>query len=405
MRILQVFNRYLERGGEEISVERISNVLGSRHEVFHCYFDSAMWADQCTISDRIGQAARMFHNPDSVRRFRNHLRATRAEMVLFHNVFPVGSIGVFREAIRLGVPLFQLIHNFRPFSVNGYLWADDKLIPHGLKKNFIPEIIAGSWQGSRVKTAVYASVLTTMHISGIFDKVDGWLAISQFMRERFVEAGLDSARVHILRHSWDPRPESTTRGLAVGPPTLLFLGRLTEAKGIVPLLKAWELAAARVPRARLLIGGLGPLEAFVRKEAAKLPRCDVLGLVGGDQKNALLEACTAMVVPSVWWEALGLVAYEAYDFSKPVLAANSGGLAESVVPGETGWLHTPGNAAELADQMVDVLSNPAEAFRRGLNGRHWLVAQTRRDDWLDAFDEIVGPVIMRRRSNQSNPRS
>ena len=40
MRILQVFNRYLERGGEESSVERVSDSLSLHHRVFHCYFDS-----------------------------------------------------------------------------------------------------------------------------------------------------------------------------------------------------------------------------------------------------------------------------------------------------------------------------------------------------------------------------
>ncbi len=46
-----------------------------------------------------------------------------------------------------------------------------------------------------------------------------------------------------------------------------------------------------------------------------------------------------MLAPSVWWEPLGLVTYEAYDYGKPMLAARSGGLSETVVAGLTGFLH------------------------------------------------------------------
>jgi glycosyltransferase involved in cell wall biosynthesis len=395
VRILQVFNRYLERGGEEMSVERISNVLSSRHEVFHCYFDSAMWAGEKSALDALKQVALMFHNPDSVARFRRHVEATRPDLLLFHNVFPVGSAGVLRAALGMDLPVFQLVHNFRPFSVNGYLWAGERLLPQGLKKNFLPEVLAGSWQGSRLKTGVYAAVLMSMHLSGMFQRIDGWLAISKFVRDTFVGAGIDAAKVHVLRHSWDPRPEPPERAVAEGPPTLVFLGRLTESKGVTTLLEAWKLAAGRVPDARLCIGGLGPMEDAVRREAAALPRCECLGFVGGREKDELLARCTAMVVPSVWWEALGLVAYEAYDFGKPVLAAEGGGLAETVVRDQTGWLHRPGDAAQLAEQMVEVLQDPAEVRRRGREGRRWLVEHTRREDWLDEFDRIAGEAVFR----------
>jgi glycosyltransferase involved in cell wall biosynthesis len=395
MRILQVFNRYLERGGEEMSIERMSSVLGARHEVSHCFFDSAEWAGDRSPAAALKQAALMFHNPDSVAHFRRYVAEFRPDLVILHNLFPVGSAGVLRAAVATGLPVFQMVHNFRPFSVNGYLWAGDRLLPQGLKGNFLPEVLAGSWQGSRLKTAVYAAVLYSMHVTGVFKKIDGWLAISRFLRDAFVEAGLDAAKVHVLKHSWDPRPEPAAETDADGPPTLVFLGRLTESKGVATLLEAWRLAADRVPDARLCIGGSGPLEEAVRAAAAGLPRCDYLGFVDGGKKEALLERCTAMVVPSVWWEALGLVAYEAYDFCKPVLAADSGGLAETVVPDQTGWLHRPGDAAQLAEQMVEVLRNPSEARRRGREGRRWLVENTRREDWLDEFDRIAGEKLKR----------
>src|SRR5690606_26924744 len=214
---------------------------------------------------------------------------------------------------------------------NGYLWAGGRLLPQGLKRNFIPEIIAGSWQGSRTKTAIYAGILWEMHAEGLFRKVDAWLAISDFVKETFTRAGVEDDKIHLLKHSWDARAAAPEMAPS-SPPMLLFLGRLTESKGIETLLDAWEIAAEQVPEARLCIGGGGPLEELVKARASVLPRCEFLGYVAGQRKGELISACTAMVVPSVWWEALGLVSYEAYDFSRPVMAAASGGLAETVMP-------------------------------------------------------------------------
>ncbi|HEY8962050.1 MAG TPA: glycosyltransferase, partial [Luteolibacter sp.] len=207
MRVLQVFNRYLERGGEEVSVERISNVLSQRHEVFHCYFDSRTWRQESGLLANATQLVKMFHNPGAAVRLRRHIEACRPDLVLLHNVFPVGSLTVLQVAAQLNIPVAHVVHNFRPFSVNGYLWAGGRLLPRGLKKNFLPEILAGAWQGSRLKTAALAMVLWTAHLLRIYKKIDGWLAISQFMREAFVKAGIAPEKVFLLRHSWDPGPE------------------------------------------------------------------------------------------------------------------------------------------------------------------------------------------------------
>jgi glycosyltransferase involved in cell wall biosynthesis len=84
---------------------------------------------------------------------------------------------------------------------------------------------------------------------------------------------------------------------------------------------------------------------------------------------------------------LGLVTFEAYDQAKPVLAAASGGLQETVLPGITGWLHTPGDPDSL---VCDILS--CEASNRqtiGIAGRTWLLRETSITAWQKAFTHIL----------------
>ncbi len=100
-----------------------------------------------------------------------------------------------------------------------------------------------------------------------------------------------------------------------------------------------------------------------------------------------------MVVPSVWWEPLGLVVYEAYEKSRPVLAANSGGLAETVNDGITGWLHEPGDTAKLARQILEAFGNQEETRQRGANGNRWLKDHNYSELWIHKMEEILENCI------------
>ena len=96
------------------------------------------------------------------------------------------------------------------------------------------------------------------------------------------------------------------------------------------------------------------------------------GELHGEAKDEAITKARAMIVPSVWWEPLGLVVYEAYDYCRPVLAARSGGLPEIVIDGETGLLHQPGNAEEIAQHVRQFEANTRTRIQMGRQGRAWL---------------------------------
>ncbi|NBO20163.1 MAG: glycosyltransferase, partial [Proteobacteria bacterium] len=104
--------------------------------------------------------------------------------------------------------------------------------------------------------------------------------------------------------------------------------------------------------------------------------------------------CRAMLAPSLWWEPLGLVTYEAYDYGKPMLAARSGGLSETVVHGKTGFLHTPGNVNSLVDSLLHLESmSETERAAMGGAGREWLLANTSVAQWRRRFNEVLQSAV------------
>lgn len=386
-RLLQIFNRYLDKGGEETWVEKMSSLLGRDYEISDCVFDSRDWTG-ASAPRAWDQALRMFYNPTSIGHLRELTKSFRPQAWLVHNVFPVGSAAVYREALRLQIPIIQYVHNFRPFSVNGYLWAGDSLATGGLKRRFWREIAHGAWQGSRAKTAWLGATLTAMHQLRWFRGVKAWIAISDFMRQRFIEAGIPSKDIFTLRHCWQPINESPTFS---EKDYYLFLGRLIPAKGVEVLLQAWNILHAKKTdnAPRLVIAGEGPLEHRVRHATKENPLVEFHGLVAGNDKAALLSQCRAVIAPSLWWEPLGLVTYEAYDYAKPMLAARSGGLTETVVDGATGYLHEPGNAAGLAGHVLKLEADTGLRHSLGMEGRKWLLENTGPQNWVEGFRHIV----------------
>lgn len=166
-------------------------------------------------------------------------------------------------------------------------------------------------------------------------------------------------------------------------------------KGIGTLLEAWELLRVEMGPAcpKLIIGGDGPLRDEVEHRAQNTDTVEYAGQVSGDNKTRLISGCRAMIAPSVWWEPLGLVTYEAYDYGKPMLAARSGGLTETVINGKTGYLHEPGNAAEIVQHVLKLEQNHGLRREMGGEGRKWLLENTSEKVWREKFTGVIDSVL------------
>jgi glycosyltransferase involved in cell wall biosynthesis len=132
----------------------------------------------------------------------------------------------------------------------------------------------------------------------------------------------------------------------------------------------------------------------VRQAADGSDKIRYLGFVDGSSKSEILSNCRAMIAPSTWWEPLGLVTYEAYDYKKPMFAAASGGLEETVDHGHTGYLHEAGNAQQLATQILEFELLPASRkLEMGREGRRWLENHADPGHWQNRFSQILDSAL------------
>jgi len=387
-RVLQVFNQYLESGGEEVWVNEISRFSGRGFTVEDLRFQSSEWTRKGAPT-RLRQAQRVWDNPVSRDRLRAAVEGVRPDVLLYHNLIPVGSLGLYDEAAKLGLPVVQYIHNFRPFSPSGTMWVNGRVHDGGLRGNPWPEVFGRAWERSFMRTFLVATYQSRLIRSGTLDVVKRWIAVSEFMREKFISAGIPAERVVTLRHCWKPRAVPDVSRMAGH---YLFLGRLVPEKGIYTMLDAWRILEKKLGDAcpRLIIAGTGPEEARILSAAARMKKVVCVGFVSGKPKDDLIHGCRALIAPSIWWEPLGLIVYEAYDFARPVVAAASGGLTETVTDGVTGLVHPPGDAARLAENIesMEALGSAGRASLGGA-GREWLLRHASPEQWLSDFSSIL----------------
>jgi glycosyltransferase involved in cell wall biosynthesis len=202
-------------------------------------------------------------------------------------------------------------------------------------------------------------------------------------------------------------------GIAAGPPPpappreprLAVVGRLIPIKGHSSLLEALALARHEVPGIALEIAGGGPLEPELRAQTRRLTLGDAVSFLGQvAPAGPVFERARVVVVPSLG-EGFGLVALEAMERGRAVVASDVGGLPEIVEPGRTGLLVPPGDPAALAAALLELVRNPERTAAMGAAGRERALtafSQERCTDGIEALYRAALETGVRRRSRTSS---
>ena len=198
-----------------------------------------------------------------------------------------------------------------------------------------------------------------MKMSLFAREIARYLALTDFQRRLMVRGGLPPDRIRVVPNFLEPDP-GTGRGPRAG---LLFVGRLSEEKGIHTLVEA----AASVPGS-VSAAGAGPLAELV----AHADATGTLRFRGPLARSAVadeMRRAVALLLPSVWFEGFPLVLLEAYATGTPVIASRIGSLEEVVEDGVTGLLAEPGDAAGLAQRMRWAVEHSGDMAAMGANAR------------------------------------
>jgi glycosyltransferase involved in cell wall biosynthesis len=356
VRIVVAHNFYQQPGGEDQVFADETALLESHG---HAVIRYTVHNDAVANTGKLALLGKTLWNRGIAREIGKVVRRERADIVHFHNTFPLISPAAYYAARRAGAAVVQTLHNYRLLCPGAMFLRDGAVCESCLGRAPIPAVIHKCYRGSRAASAATAAMLMTHRMLATYRKrVDAYIALTEFGRQKFIAGGLPAERVLIKPNfvSPDPGVGEGRGGYAV------FVGRLAPGKGVETLIEAWTKHTPGMP---LKVLGDGPLADLVSgpgvERLGRRPMAEVYDVIG----NAAV-----LVMPSVWYEGLPKTLIESFAKGTPVIASRLGALAEAVRHGETGLHFNPGDAADLARQVGAISPAMRQACRREYEARY-----------------------------------
>ncbi len=356
MRILHVHEHYRQMGGEEISFANEDALLEREG---HSLVRYTLHNDRLAAMNRVKAGVATVWNHKVYRELRDLIRRASPEVAYFQNTFPLVSPSSYYAARAEGVPVVQMLRNYRLLCPNGLFFRDGRPCEDCMGRVVAwPGVVHACYRGSVPATGAVAAMLAVHRLLGTWARaVDVYVALTEFARSKFVAGGLPAEKIVVKPNFVYPDP-----GVGEGHGRYaLFVGRLSAEKGVETLLAAWRLLDGR-PRLKI-VGGTGPLAARLPERAATVPGVECLGQRAETEVYALMGDAAFVVVPSEWYEPFGRVVIEAFAKGTPVIASRMGAIEELVEDGKNGLLFEPGSAESLAGTVQWALAHEHELTR------------------------------------------
>ena len=357
MRILLVHNRYRSSApsGENRVVDQEGEALAAQGHEVALFGRSSDEIGQWSAAKKASLPARTIWSRETFRELTVALSTHRPEVVHVHNTFPLLSAAVLYACRDAGVPVVATIHNYKLTCANGSFFRDGAVCHDCADGLPVRALQHGCYRGSRAATAPVV-LATSVHRRAWRSLVSGYICISAAQRDLLRGAGLPPDRVFVRYNLIPGRSWSRM----ARTPTVVYAGRLDEAKGVRLLMAGWDgyREKSGEPGLKLVIVGGGPLGDEVAAWASTRPSVAMTGTVSSDRCAELIARGRAVLLPSTWEETFGLVAVEAMATGVPPIAADHGSFPELITPGVDGVLFSPGDSAALALAIADVESNP-----------------------------------------------
>ena len=240
------------------------------------------------------------------------------------------------------IPLVITLHNFRLICPSGTLFYQKELFTASIYKDFPFKAVKNKvYRNSYVQTFWLAFVNWFHKKIKTFKKVDAFICPSPFMIDFFKKSTLNiDENKFFVKPNFSEKPEKPEKLNRKND--FLYVGRLTEEKGIICLLEAFK-NSNNVIR----IVGKGPLKSLVEDFALKYKNINYLGFLSKEEIILEMQQANALIFPSVWYEPFGLTITEAFSNKCAVFASNIGAPKTLVVHGENGFHFDVNNSSDL----------------------------------------------------------
>lgn len=330
MRILLIHNYYQDPGGEDAVFLQEQQALQQQHKT-----------ERLTFRNRKGirgliQYLLYPYNLFAAYRLRTKVREFNPDIIHVHNIHYASGPILFRTARRLKIPVVFTLHNYRLLCPSALLFYKGERYMESIGKVFPWDAVRkGVLDGSAVKTFLTAFTYRFHAWLGTWKNVDAYLPLTAFAKDLLLQGRLSIPEDRIFVKPNFIQPLLPGQHAPGEEPYFLYIGRLSEEKGVRPLLHAFN----RPDAPPLSIIGDGPLRNLLRDLVN--PGIRYLGYLNREKIGEYIAGCRGIVIPSVCLEGFPLTIQEGFSLKIPVILSKEVAASEVIEEGKNGFLIDP----------------------------------------------------------------
>lgn len=305
-RVFKLERDLLERGGHEVeTLERFSDTLISQG-----------------ARGKLAGALMTPWNPGAARAVAEAVSKFSPDVVHAHNTFPLFSPSIF-SAVK-GAARVLTLHNYRLLCPAAIPMRNGCVCTECIDgRTVVPAVRYRCYRDSFSATLPLALNVAFNRWRGTWQNdIERFIALSDFQREVLVGGGIPRSKIAVKPNFYPPK--SGFRPLGERPERAVFVGRLSEEKGVKDLVRAWHLWGARAPELRIV--GDGPLREELERMAEPSRNITFLGQMAATATEREIAEARLLLMPSRWYETFGMVLLEAFRVGTPVAVSNIGPL-------------------------------------------------------------------------------
>lgn len=220
-------------------------------------------------------------------------------------------------------------------------------------------------------------------------KINVIITPTNFYKEKFIQDGINADKIYSL-HNFinldEYNCEIEDEGYA------LYVGRLSEEKGIINLIKAFK----KSNRNKLYIAGDGPdkdrIVEYIKNEQLE-EKIKLLGYLKSNEIKEYVRKCRFVVVPSIWYENCPYSILETLSIGKPIVGSRIGGIPELVIDNKTGLLFDATSIEDLSNKMNLLFDNENMARELGINAKKYAEDNFSMDNYYNNIIKIYENCI------------
>ena len=421
MRIVVVNNRHHVTGGPERYLFDVRTLLEERgHEVipfavryaqndpseYERYFvPPPGGSDAVYLRDVKGPLAkarlfgRSVYSFESRRRLARLLEDVRPDVVYVIIAANYLSPSVLHACRDAGVPVVMRLSDFHLIAPCYLFFDGERVCERCLNGTRAHAVRKRCLQTSATVSLARVAGMAVHDRLRLYDTVARFVAPSEFLRTKMIEAGYAPERLVHIPSFIDPRAIESVPSAPVEADevTFVYVGRLSPEKGVGRLLDAFELAGS--PGSLEIIGSTDTPEASTLQERARSHGAASVRFLGQLDRAEILQRmrrARAVVVPSICYENLPLVALEAMLAGTAVVAHDLGSLPEVVSHEETGLLCGVEDPHAMAAALARLAADVSLARRLGTAGHARVLAENAPGAHISALLDLWAGILGRR---------